>query len=98
MTEDCIIPLTIKHPEWIRPDGQLSGGNRKHLARFNYKGKTWKIHSDSHISELMKAYKEIESGIDPFVTGKTSKSGNICLELNPEIASRPKHLYIYLSK
>jgi len=96
LMEDSVLPLIKKHPDWIRLDGQTSGGNRNHFAWFRYNGKTWKIHSDTHIAELIKAYKEIILGLEPFIITKTNRSGNICLELLPELAGNPKHFYIYM--
>lgn len=98
LVEDSVLPLMKKYPDWIRLDGQKSGGNRNHFAWFRYNGHTWKIHSDTHISELIKAYKQIQTGDDPFISGKTNKYGNTCLVLKPELANRPKHIYIYMVK
>ena len=81
----------------IRLDGQLTGGNRKVFAYFDYNGSNWKIHSDTHLSELFKAYREIKKGNDPFKIKITNK-GNTCIELINNIASKPKHLYIYFNK
>lgn len=98
LIEKSVLPLIKSHPEWIRLDGQNTGGNRKHFAWFRYNGNTWKVHSDTHIAELMKAYKEIIAGREPFIISKTNRSGNICLELKPELAGRPKHIYIYMMR
>ncbi|MGE5356604.1 MAG: hypothetical protein ACM3PT_10255 [Deltaproteobacteria bacterium] len=98
LIEKSALPLIKSHPDWIRLDGQTSGGNRKHFAWFRYNGNTWKVHSDTHIAELMKAYKEIIAGREPFIISKTNKNGNICLELIPELAGKPKHIYIYMMK
>lgn len=98
LIEDSVLPLMKKYPNWIRLDGQMSGGNRNHFALFRYNGNTWQIHSDTHISELIKAHEQIQTGNDPFITTKTTKSCNICLELKPELANKPKHIYIYMVK
>lgn len=76
----------------------MTGGNRKVFAYFDYSGSKWKIHSDTHLSELYKAYNEILKGINPFIIVNTNK-GNACIELISSIADKPyKHLYIYLNK
>ena len=96
LMEDSVLPLIKKHPDWIRLDGQTTGGNRNHFAWFRYNGKIWKIHSDTHIAELLKANNEIIAGREPFIITKTNKSGNTCLELLPELAGNPKHFYVYM--
>ena len=96
--EEIVLPLAKNNPQLIRLDGQTTGGNRNHFAWFRYKGNTWKMHSDTHIGELIKAFKEMESVNDQFITGETNKSGNSCLVLKPDLADRPKHIYIYMVK
>jgi len=92
-----VIPLRKEKPNWIRLDGQIGVGNRKVFAFFKYKGKKWRIHSDTHFRMLYKAYKFIQAGKDPFLITKTA-GDNHCLILVPELAERPKFIYIYLVK
>jgi hypothetical protein len=93
-----IIPFQNKNSSWIRLDGQNSGGNRDVFACFYHNSKKWKIHSDTHFDELFKAYKDIIAGIDPFIETSTRRSNNLCLELRHGLASRPKHIYIYINE
>lgn len=95
--EKKIIPFHNKNSNFIRLDGLSTGGNRKVFAYFDYNGIMWKIHSDTHFSELDKAYNKIIQGEDPFKISETNK-GNICLVLKSELANKPKHLYIYFNK
>lgn len=90
-----VIPLKNEKSSWIRLDGQISGGNREIFACFQYNGGKWKIHSDTHIDQLFKAYNDILKGNNPFVF-KTTDKNKTCLVLRDEIASKPKHIYIYL--
>ena len=96
--EEIVLPLAKNNPQWIRLDGQNSGGNRQVYAFFSYNGKIWKIHSDTHFEELIKAYKDIQKGNDPFIITFTREANSECLELRPELANNPKHIYIYLKK
>jgi len=90
-----IISLVRAHPDWIRLDGALSGGNREIFGKFKYKNKIWKIHSDSHIEKLSIAYTKFLNGEDPFKETYTSKNKLLKLELKNNIGF--KHLYIYLT-
>lgn len=93
--EDLVLPLQKQHPDWLRLDGTSSKGNRNVFAKFLYLNRTWRINSDTHVSELMKAYHSIKSGMEPFEIKKTSRGGRPCLDLTKEIASKPKFLFIY---
>ena len=93
--ENEVISLIKKNPDWIRLDGAISGGNREIFAKFKYKGKTWKIHSDTHIEKLKNAYKMLINGEDPFVE-KYTKDKSLTLDLKNNKGY--KHLYIYLIK
>ena len=58
------------------------------------------LHDDPElydIRELKKALTDIQQNNDPFIIAKT-QSNRICLELRKELASSPKHIYIYLYK
>jgi len=73
MYESTVIPLQQKHPDWIRLDGARAGGNRKVFARFLYRGRRWKIHSDTHISKLTQVYQAFRNNEDPLEIALTSK-------------------------
>lgn len=90
-----IIPFHALHGNWKRLDGQNSGGNRKVFACFIFKGKRWKIHSDTHFDELINAYNDIINENDPFIIVSTRNGNNQCIELRNDLAKRPKHIYIY---
>ncbi len=93
--EEVILPLHKKHPDWIRLDGLIKGGNREVFATFRYQFKTWKIHADTHFSQLIAAY-ELETGREkPFTASKTLK-GNYCLRLSNQDSNDADGLYIYL--
>jgi len=93
LMEQKVVPIY----HYLRLDGNSKGGNRKIFACFYYKSSVWKIHSDTHIRELKKALTDIQQNNDPFIIAKT-QSNRICLELRKELASSPKHIYIYLYK
>lgn len=92
--ESKIHPLIKKNPDWKRLDGANTGGNRKVFGKFSYKGKTWKINSDTHIDKLKKIYNLFLKDVDPFIE-KTTKNNSLSLELKESVGF--KHLYIYLN-
>lgn len=94
LMETAVLPLLKKHPDWIRLDGALKGGNRIVFATFRYQYKTWKIHSDTLIAKLLEAF-ELETGGEmPFLQAKTEKQ-NACLHLSNQKTEAPNGLYIY---
>ena len=93
--EELVIPLQKQHPDWLRLDGLLSTGNMTIFAKFIYKDRRWRINSDTHFSELLKAYRAIKNGEEPFEISKTLRSGRPCLQLKKNLASKPKHFFIY---
>lgn len=95
LMENEVLPLSRKHPHWIRLDGADKGGNRQVFARFRYEYKTWKIHADTHIAQLLAAYALDQNGEKPFFQSKTDK-GNFCLRLSSQETSTAEGLYIYL--
>ena len=90
-----LITLINRHPDWIRLDGEISGGNREIFGKFKYKNKIWKINSDSHIEKLSIAYTKFLRGEEPFIETYTSKNKLLTLELKNNKGF--KHLYIYLT-
>ena len=90
------INLLIKdNPDWSRLDGRNSGGNREVFGKFKYKGKVWKINSDTHIKKLKIAYELFIKGELPFIEKRT-KNNTLTLELKNNEGY--KHLYIYLNR
>ena len=94
MVNQKVKDLKYKNPNWTRLDGQLSKGNREVYAYFMYKDIKWRVNSDTHIEELIKAYELFKKGTDPFIEKKSS-FGNTCLVLKDKYANKPKYLYIY---
>lgn len=88
-----VMPLKKNNPTWLRVDGGIIGGNPGVFGYFLYKGKKWRINLDTRIEQIDKAYKSISQGVYPFVIQNAKKSK--CLVLKEELASRPKHIYIY---
>ena len=72
--ESLVKPFIIEHPKWIRLDGATTGGNRDIFGKFKYKGKIWKIHSDSHLKKRSIVYHEFKNDNDPFIESLTSKN------------------------
>lgn len=95
--EKKIKPFRNEHPDWIRLDGLIGVGNRQVFAYFLYDGQKWRIHSDTHFRMLTKAYLAIKQNNNPFTIVPTAGE-NKCLVLIPELAERPKYIYIYLEK
>lgn len=95
LIQNCVLPLQRKHSEWIRLDGNVSGGNRNVFATFRYKFKDWKIHSDTTFEALLTAWKLESEGKSPFVLDKTPK-GTPCLRLPDSLDEEANGLYIYL--
>ena len=88
----------IAHLNTSRIDGNEKGGNRIFTDTFSYKGKTWKVHHDSHTEELRRAFGAFNNNQDPFIEVSTKENKGMCLILNPEIFGVPKkhkHIYIY---
>ncbi len=92
-------PMRAANPQHRRLDGRDSGGNRTPVGTFRHKGRTWKVHADTHYEPLEIAARSVESATtsDPFVV-ETTKAG-VCLVLRPDLRvlyqSPHKHLYIY---
>jgi hypothetical protein len=97
---DAVTPRLNRDPEGRRLDGASTGGNRQVFAFFQYRGKTWRVHSDTHFEPLLIAYRAVQSDptFDPFEERPTAQGGT-CLELVSELrqqqSGRHKHLYIY---
>ncbi|HEV7503978.1 MAG TPA: hypothetical protein VGS07_03630 [Thermoanaerobaculia bacterium] len=41
-----------------RLDGLESGGNRKVFGRFKHQGRAWKVHGDTRIERILRAYEQ----------------------------------------
>jgi hypothetical protein len=97
LIRSAVIPLRDANPTWTRLDGRASGGSRNTFAKFEYLGKGWAIHEDTHFEPLMLAYESAVTGVDPFIIADTDRGQR--LELNPDLASQraglPRYLYIY---
>ena len=91
--ERLVTPFMKEHPTWIRLDGATTGGNLKIFGNFRYKGKIWKIHSDSHLKKLSNVYLEFMNDNDPLVESLTKKNNLLTLSLKNNKGY--KHLYIY---
>ncbi len=92
-----VLPLHQEHPEWVRLDGQASGGNRSVAGQFRHLDRDWVVHADTHFEPVLRAYRAITAqGVDdPFAVDR-ARVGD-CLELRPELggASWPKYFYVY---
>ena len=78
LIETAILPLIQQHPTWARLDGKTSGGNRTPFATFEYVGKKWRLHSDSKIEPLLRAWNMEKEGRPGLVEVKTAE-GRLCL-------------------
>ncbi|RYE59364.1 MAG: hypothetical protein EOP48_01130 [Sphingobacteriales bacterium] len=87
--DEVIEPLAKDNPGWKRVDGNEANGNRTPVGYFEHDGTIWRVNSDSRFEPLKKARTAFAAGNNPFVR-RTN-----CLDLVPELATRPKHLYIY---
>ena len=87
----------IAHLNTLRIDGNEKGGNRKSASTFIFNGHVWKVHQDSHIEPLKKAFEEFSNGQMPFIMTNTKGNKGKCLILNPAIysISESKKMYIY---
>ena len=94
-----VLPLQKNNPSWHRLDGRLKGGNRSVVARFRYAGRVWKVHGDTRIEPVLRAYKAMASGIlqDSFVIQRTKKDSRDCLDLATLLKDpdQPKYFYVY---
>ncbi|MBD1397680.1 hypothetical protein H9Q13_10935 [Pontibacter sp. JH31] len=89
LIDKAVLPLKKENPDWQRLDGGV-GGNRSPFAYFRHNEKVWRVNSDTRFAPLLKAKHAIDSGQNPFKPVKNR------LELIPELASKPKHIYVYL--
>ena len=79
-----------------RLDGLTSGGNRTVFGRFKHQGHTWKVHGDTRIERVLRAYETMKGGkIDALVAepGKMGYSLNLVKVLRK--SKEPKHFYVY---
>ena len=77
-----------------RLNGTFNGGDRTAFARFKYAGRTWKLDADSDKERVLRAYKCLESGEDPFVV-TTTATGTCCLDLVDELKAGTKAKLFY---
>ena len=94
-----VLPLQKNNPSWHRLDGRLKGGNRSVVARFRYARRVWKVHGDTRIEPVIRAYKAIVSGImkDPLIIQRTKTDSRDCLDLAALLKDpdQPKYFYVY---
>ncbi len=90
--ENLVLPLIKENPNWKRVDGAKTGGNREIFGKFIYENELWKIHSDTHIEKLTKAYELFIIGENPFVKTLT-KDNKPTLEIKNDVGF--KYIYIY---
>jgi hypothetical protein len=60
--EDVVLPRRQRAPADRRLDGWPSGGNFKIAGIFDYEGRRWKVHEDSHYEPLLIAYEAMKLG------------------------------------
>jgi hypothetical protein len=97
LIQNAVLEIRRQHPDWIRLDGNVSGGNRNTFATFRYKYKTWKIHSDTTLDALLIAWELESAGKVPFEIAVTAK-GNSCLRLPETLEGEADGLYVYLQR
>ncbi|MFY9820388.1 MAG: hypothetical protein WAM82_03345 [Thermoanaerobaculia bacterium] len=80
-----------------RLDGLKSGGNRKVFGRFKHQGRTWKVHGDTKIERVLRAYQAMKGG--RFTDALAAEPGKMGYSLNLVKVIRkpkePKHFYVY---
>jgi len=79
-----------------RLDGLKSGDGRKVFGRFKHQGRTWKVHGDTRIERILRAYEIMKGGkIDALVAepGKSSYSLNLVKVLRKP--KEAKGFYVY---
>jgi hypothetical protein len=89
-----VLPHQADHPEYIRLDGALRGGNIEVCGTFSHKGHEWVVHADTRFEPLKIAYHALASGTDPFKVENT-KHGR-CLVLKKRYRAKPNAKYIYI--
>ena len=69
------------------------------FGSFWHRGRCWNVHSDSHYYRLLEAWQAVKSGHDdPFEVVATAHGDALDIAAaarDPNIRSRPKHLYVY---
>jgi hypothetical protein len=95
--EAVVLPGRAENPAHRRLDGQSTGGNFAVAGEFRHRGRSWKVHADTHYEPLLVAYEAAKSGADPFVEVPTKRGTSLDLtdELRREL-SEPRFKYIYI--
>jgi hypothetical protein len=92
------LPMHLASPMHERLDGRTSGGNWAVAGQFQWKGRVWKVHADSHYEPLLLAYYSWQHLLhaDTFVEARMENAQR--LDLAPKIAAiRPtQHRYLYI--
>jgi hypothetical protein len=96
--EEVVLPRRAAHAADRRLDGWTSGGNFAVAGVFEYAGRQWKVHEDSHYEPILIAYTAMRGGDEvPFVEEPTKRG--ISLNLKPELRTKlttPKFKYMYI--
>jgi hypothetical protein len=96
--EAVVLPGKETNPGHKRLDGQQTGGNFAVAGEFRHRGRSWKVHADTHYEPLLVAYESARRGEDPFIEAPTKRG--VALDLTDELRrtlteQRFKYVYIY---
>ena len=62
------------HPDWIRLNGQTSGGDQNAWAEFWHLDRRWKVDADTQFSPILVAYEHwLSTGENPFQIEESPK-------------------------
>ena len=92
-----VIAILGQHPGYKRLDGKVTGGSRDSAGQFEYCGKFWTVHMDSHFEPLRIAFDGFQQGKDPFIVKETKKGQSLILapEYKRIQSTKRKYMYIY---
>jgi hypothetical protein len=96
-----VLPLQKQNPDWIRLDGQRSGGSQNAAGYFHHNGRRWKVDEDTRFGPLLLAYHHFEkTGEDAFQESRTKRRRSLVLieslfEEHKRAQQRFKYMYIY---
>ena len=91
--ETMVKPLYMKRQ--TRLDGREKGGSTKEFARFRYRYKYWRVHEDTHVEQLQRAYRLLQAGEEPFEIGVSKRGNKPCLTLKGAEEGEEKFFYAY---
>ena len=92
------------HPDWLRLNGEIAGGDQNAWAEFWHMNRKWKVDADTYILPILVAHEHwLATGANPFQIEQSPKRD--CLVVIPPVRDvlisrdakyrTSKYLYLY---